>query len=336
MPSSASICWRGLAPTDDALDPAVAEQADHRDALHAVLLGDARLVVDVDLHDLVGALTHRGDRLDDRRHLAARPAPRRPEVDDHRQLAAQHLGFERAVVTDGTSSTGSSGSASSGRSPASTCVEPLAARRAGSRSRPDAPSGTRGTRSGTPSSRRPRARSRDRCTGISGSCVPCCTSTGTSRAASSRSKASAERERGAHREDARGPRPRRSASSAERRARDRRPARSRRRSRLDAAKPSAAHCSSTSSSSSSSAARLRTRLRCRRRSRTRRSPALPGTASGPRGKTVANAPSGSRYGQEPAEVALVGAVPVHEQQQPRRRSNPCTTFVTRAMTRRAT
>ena len=54
MPSSASSCWRGLAPTR-ALEAAVAEQADHRDALHAVLLRERRLVVDVDLHDLVGA-----------------------------------------------------------------------------------------------------------------------------------------------------------------------------------------------------------------------------------------------------------------------------------------
>ena len=38
-----------------ALEAAVAEQADHRDALHAVLLGELRLLVDVDLHDLVGA-----------------------------------------------------------------------------------------------------------------------------------------------------------------------------------------------------------------------------------------------------------------------------------------
>ena len=36
IPSSASSCWRGLAPSDAALEPAVAEQADQRDALHLV------------------------------------------------------------------------------------------------------------------------------------------------------------------------------------------------------------------------------------------------------------------------------------------------------------
>src|SRR5215204_735187 len=35
------------------------------------------------------------DLLDDRRHLPARPAPRRPEVDDHGDVAAEDLVLER-------------------------------------------------------------------------------------------------------------------------------------------------------------------------------------------------------------------------------------------------
>ena len=94
MPSSASSCGRGLAPERRALEAAVAEQADERDALHLVLLRERGLLVDVDLHDLVGALAHRRDLLDDRSDLAARSAPRRPEVDDHRHVGAEHLGGE--------------------------------------------------------------------------------------------------------------------------------------------------------------------------------------------------------------------------------------------------
>src|SRR5262249_27865540 len=48
-----------------AFEAAVPEQSDERDALDLVLLRDLRLVVDVDLHDLVGALAHHRDRLDD-------------------------------------------------------------------------------------------------------------------------------------------------------------------------------------------------------------------------------------------------------------------------------
>src|SRR5262249_34539314 len=46
-----------------ALEPAVAEEADERDALHVVLLRERWLLVDVDLHDLVGTLAHRRDLL---------------------------------------------------------------------------------------------------------------------------------------------------------------------------------------------------------------------------------------------------------------------------------
>ena len=48
---------------------------------------------------------------------------------------------------------------------------------------------------------------------------------------------------------------------------------------------------------------------------TRRSRACPAAASGPRGRTAQNWPSGSRCGQQPAEVPLVGAVPVDQQQE---------------------
>ncbi len=84
----------GLGADDRALHASVAEHPDHGDALHVELLRDRRLVVDVDLDDLVGALAHRGDGLDNRRDLAAGAAPRSPEVDDHGRFALQHLAFE--------------------------------------------------------------------------------------------------------------------------------------------------------------------------------------------------------------------------------------------------
>ncbi len=166
MPELGFELRAGLQAERLALEAAVAEQADQRDALHVVLLGERGLVVDVDLHDLVGGPAHRRDRLDDRRDLAARLAPRRPEVDDDGNLAAQHLalplsGRHRRHQLDRVVGHG--------------LVGPLArddlgratpARPAGPRARPGAPSGTRGTRSG----RRSRAgRGRDRGTAGPGS-----------------------------------------------------------------------------------------------------------------------------------------------------------------------
>ena len=251
MPSSASSCWRGLAPTDRPLEPAVAEQADHRDALHVVLLRDRGFVVDVDLDDLVGALTHRRDRLDDRRDLAARPAPRRPEVDDHRRVALQHLAFELRGGHRRHQLDRVLGHGLVRRPPASTSLNQSRASRRLSIATWCSIGYSRYT-TGTPASRNARARSRDRCTGIKGSLVPCSMSTGSAcgrRVDLERVRVGHGR---AHRDDAR--RPRRGHRAAARaRARGRHPARTRRRSRPRRAKPSASHCSSTSASSSASA-----------------------------------------------------------------------------------
>ncbi len=63
---------------------AAAEGIDGRDRLDAQLRGDALVLVDVDLDQLdlaVGFLDH---LFDGGPQLAARPAPGRPEIDDHR------------------------------------------------------------------------------------------------------------------------------------------------------------------------------------------------------------------------------------------------------------
>ena len=94
MPSSASSCGRGFAPSAARSIRPLRNSRDERDRLHLVLLREGRLLVDVDLHDLVGAFAHPGDLLDDRPDLLARAAPGRPEVDDDRHVTAQHLGLE--------------------------------------------------------------------------------------------------------------------------------------------------------------------------------------------------------------------------------------------------
>src|SRR5581483_4314309 len=76
---------------------AVLEHDERGDAHHAELLGDLRVLIDVDLRDLQLALLLAGDLLDDRRDHAARAAPGRPEIDEDRLLCGQHLVLERAV-----------------------------------------------------------------------------------------------------------------------------------------------------------------------------------------------------------------------------------------------
>ena len=66
---------------------AIAEGIDRRQRLHAQLPGDARVLVDVDLHEPHLAAVALDDLLEHRRQLLARPAPRRPEVDDDRHVA---------------------------------------------------------------------------------------------------------------------------------------------------------------------------------------------------------------------------------------------------------
>ena len=78
---------------------AVLQRDDERDALDAERLGDAGVLVDVDLHQHDLAVGLVDDLLDDRPEGAARTAPRRPEVDDDRHLlrALDHLGLEGGI-----------------------------------------------------------------------------------------------------------------------------------------------------------------------------------------------------------------------------------------------
>ena len=296
MPSSASSWGRGLAPERRPLEPAVAEQADERDALHVVLLRERRLLVDVHLHDLVGALAHRRDLLDDRADLAARPAPRRPEVDDHRHVGAEHLGRR-----------------SSRWSPPSPGLGRRLGQRLASGARRRAPASSHALRLLHALERdlvphrvlavddrdarldaAPRPARGCRLTGIIGSSVPCWSSTGTSRRALEVDAEEARRHERAHREHARGSRCARDGPSAERerepaalgepaddRLRARR-SRARRTRRRAGRRPRRA--------------RRRRRRRCRRARprpcRTTRTRAAP--RRGPRGSTVAKRPSGSR------------------------------------------
>ena len=174
--------------------------------------------------------------------------------------------------------------------------EPCRARPAGSPSRPDAPSGTRGTSSGCRPSRSTRARSRVRCTGMSGSWVPCSRSTGTSTARGSNAEGSpstnagliASTPAGRGRSLASSAEPEREAGALREAREDRRLAREAERLALLV----------------DQRVELGERLRRaagsrRRRTRTRRSPGVPGTAIGARGSTVAKTPSGSRYGSSP-------------------------------------
>src|ERR1041385_1277269 len=82
---------------------AVLEQHEQRDAARVELRGQARVVVDVELAEAdVAALG--GELLDDRRDHAARPAPRRPEV-DHPRTSGDHP-IEVAVVERGHAAAG--------------------------------------------------------------------------------------------------------------------------------------------------------------------------------------------------------------------------------------
>ena len=74
---------------DEAVDRlAVGEGDDRGNRLDAELAGDRRMIVDVHLDQAHGAVGGAHRLFDDRAEGAARPAPRRPEVDQHRLAAA--------------------------------------------------------------------------------------------------------------------------------------------------------------------------------------------------------------------------------------------------------
>ena len=158
-----------------ALEPAVPEQPDHRDALHLELLRERGLLVDVHLDDLVGALAHH--RRSARRSVT--PARHGPHHGAQKSTITgtslrSTSASKVAVVTAFTGpSGGGSGTGSRRALPRQHGVEPARAPPGRSRARPGAPSGTRCRRAGTPAPRAARASSRLRSTGISGSWVPC-------------------------------------------------------------------------------------------------------------------------------------------------------------------
>ena len=75
---------------------AILEGIDGGDGLDAQLLGDFGIVVDIDLDQLDGAAGFTDDFFQHGAELLAGPAPGRPEIHDHRNLAArlQHIGGE--------------------------------------------------------------------------------------------------------------------------------------------------------------------------------------------------------------------------------------------------
>src|SRR5690606_31837728 len=76
---------------------AVAEDDQRGNAHDAVALGDVGALVDVELGELDLVAVLAGQFLEDRRHHAARAAPRGPEVDDHRLLRLQDFLLERGA-----------------------------------------------------------------------------------------------------------------------------------------------------------------------------------------------------------------------------------------------
>ena len=72
---------------------AVFKQHQRGNAHHAVLARELRLLVDIDLSDLDGAVFFR-DLIHDGRDHAARAAPWRPEIDQNLFVALQYLFFK--------------------------------------------------------------------------------------------------------------------------------------------------------------------------------------------------------------------------------------------------
>ena len=268
-----------------------------------------RLVVDVDLDDLVRALraSPRSARRSDR--PGGRVRTTAPRSRRSRAVGLQHLALPLRGG-DGPSP----GSPAAARAAAPTAAHRCGWRRARrapaarSRARPRGPSGTRRTRAGLRVRRAPAARSRDRCTGIIGSSVPCCSSTGTSFAAS-QSTSSARRSVGTNglmastpagcgRSDR--PSPSMSASPA--------PWENPPTTAVDRGNPCSSHVASSRSSSVASASRRPCAASAGSPAMTSNHEKPGGAACGPRGSTVTNLPLGVEVRQQAAEVALVGAV----------------------------
>src|SRR5439155_20829692 len=79
---------------------AVLEEQEGRDAQHVVLLGDVLVRVDVQLADLQLALVLGRQLIDERREVAARSTPGRPEIHQDGLRGAQHLALE-VIVGEG-------------------------------------------------------------------------------------------------------------------------------------------------------------------------------------------------------------------------------------------
>src|SRR5580700_403695 len=81
--------------SDDAIDRlAILEENQAGYARDLILAGEAGVFVGIQLDELRFAFICRGNLFDDGRKHAARPAPRRPKIDEHRLGALEHLGFK--------------------------------------------------------------------------------------------------------------------------------------------------------------------------------------------------------------------------------------------------
>ena len=83
------------------IDRAARFEGEHgRDRLHAQLLGEIGMLVDIDFDELDLALGLAHDLFDRRAQLFARAAPRRPKIDDDGRFGGgrQHILLERLVA----------------------------------------------------------------------------------------------------------------------------------------------------------------------------------------------------------------------------------------------
>jgi hypothetical protein len=76
---------------------AVLEEQDAGDRAHVEAHRGALVRIDVDLGHLGLADVLPGELVEDRRHDLARPAPRRPEIDEHQAIGLLDLRGERRV-----------------------------------------------------------------------------------------------------------------------------------------------------------------------------------------------------------------------------------------------
>ena len=74
-----------------------AHDGERRDGADAEGTGGGRVGVDVDLDELGALAEFGGDLVDNRRHLTARAAPFRPEVDDDGHVRLQNLRVEGGI-----------------------------------------------------------------------------------------------------------------------------------------------------------------------------------------------------------------------------------------------